>query len=103
MRIFLAGVGCVGKTTVGAKLAHLLGYPFFDLDVEIERFFGISIERLQNSYLTSNSFRIAASEALKHLLSRDDSRHCVIALPPSGLMGGYGRLSTRRETPPLPC
>jgi shikimate kinase len=89
MRIFLAGVGCVGKTTVGAKLADFLGCPFFDLDVEIERFFGISIERLQNSYLTSHSFRIAASEALKHLLSRDDSRHCVIALPPSGLMGGY--------------
>ena len=92
MRIFLAGVGCVGKTTVGAKLADLLGYPFFDLVVEIERFFGISIERLQNSYLTSNSFRIAASEALKHLLSRDDSRHCVIALPPSGLMGGYWKV-----------
>lgn len=64
MRIFLAGVRCVGKTTVGAKLADLLGYPFFDLDVEIERFFGTSIERLQNSYLTSHSFRIAASQAL---------------------------------------
>jgi shikimate kinase len=36
MRIFLAGVGCLGKTAVGAKLADLLGYPFFDLDVEIE-------------------------------------------------------------------
>jgi shikimate kinase len=31
MRIFLAGVSCVGKTTVGIKLAELLGCPFFDL------------------------------------------------------------------------
>jgi hypothetical protein len=37
MRIFLAGIGCVGKTTVGAKLADLLDHRFFDLDVEIER------------------------------------------------------------------
>jgi shikimate kinase len=97
MRIFLAGVRCVGKTTVGAKLADLLGYPFFDLDVEIERFFGTSIERLQNSYLTSHSFRIAASQALKHVLSRDDSRHCVIALPPSGLMGGYWKVVNKTQ------
>lgn len=40
MRIFLAGVGCVGKTTIGALLASLIEYQFFDLDVETERFFG---------------------------------------------------------------
>jgi shikimate kinase len=32
MRIFLTGVSCVGKTTIGAKLAGLLGIAFFDLD-----------------------------------------------------------------------
>jgi adenylylsulfate kinase-like enzyme len=36
MRIFLAGVSCVGKTTVGSRLADLLCCPFFDLDLEIE-------------------------------------------------------------------
>jgi hypothetical protein len=35
MRIFLTGVACVGKTTIGAKLADLLTYQFFDLDGEI--------------------------------------------------------------------
>jgi shikimate kinase len=39
MRIFLAGVSCVGKTTIGAQLAGLLECGFFDLDIEIERFF----------------------------------------------------------------
>jgi hypothetical protein len=46
MRIFVAGVSCVGKITIGARLASLLEYRFFDLDVETERFFGTSIERL---------------------------------------------------------
>ncbi len=89
MRIFLAGVSCVGKTTIGAQLAGLLDYRFFDLDVEIERFFETSIERLLSRHLTSQDFRRAASQALQHVLSREDSYNCVIALPPSGLLGGY--------------
>jgi shikimate kinase len=96
MRIFLAGVSCVGKTTIGAQVAGLLECRFFDLDVEIERFFATSIERLQNRHLTSHNFRLVASRALKHVLSREDSCNCVIALPPSGLLGGYWKVI--RET-----
>lgn len=91
MRIFLTGVGCVGKSTVGKKLGELLGLRFFDLDNEIESFFETSIERLQNKFLTIHSFRDEAAKALVHLLSRPESRDSVIALPPSGLMGGYLR------------
>ena len=91
MRIFLTGVGCVGKTTIGKKLAKLLGVRFFDLDNEIESFFETSIERLQNRFLTIHSFRNEAAKALVHLLNRPESQDCVIALPPSGLMGGYLR------------
>lgn len=89
MRIFLAGVSCVGKTTVGAKLATLLGYPFFDLDDEIESFFSMPIGRLQNECLTMSSFQQEASKALKHLLQQKESIDAVIALPPSGLMDNY--------------
>jgi shikimate kinase len=92
MRIFLTGVACVGKTTIGEKLAALLGYPFFDLDAEIESYFGTSIERLQNRYLTMHSYRKEASKALGQLLSRETSRDWVIALPPSGLMDSYWRV-----------
>jgi len=91
MRILLTGVGCVGKTTIGRMLAELLEVPFFDLDHEIETFFGISIERLQDRFLTTHSYRNEASKALVHLLNRPESQHSVIALPPSGLMGGYLR------------
>ena len=92
MRLFVTGVGCIGKTTIGGKLAALLDYPFFDLDEEIETFFETSIERLQARFLTMYSFRQEASKALKHLLAREDSRDSVIALPPSGLMDNYWRV-----------
>ncbi len=91
MRIFLIGVSCVGTTTIGKKLGALLGVRFFDLDEEIESFFETSIERLQHRFLTMHSFSMEAAKALVHLLNRPESRDCVIALPPRGLMGGYLR------------
>ena len=92
MKVFLAGVSCVGKTTIGAKLASLLGYPFFDLDHEIETFFGKPLERLQAECLSKHAFRKKARQALGHLLAQDQTENCVVALPPSGLMGEYPRL-----------
>ena len=89
MRVFLTGVSCVGKTTIGRRVAELLGVKFFDLDHEIETFFGTSIERLQKKLRTIHSYRKEGARALVHLLNRPDSRDSVIALPPSGLMGGY--------------
>ena len=96
-RIFLTGVSCIGKTAVGEALAALLRVDFFDLDGEVETFFGTSIERLQNRFLTIHSYREKAAEALVYLLARPQSRASVIALPPSGLMGGYLR-AIRKST-----
>jgi shikimate kinase len=92
MKVFLTGVSCVGKTAIGAKLATLLGYPFFDLDHEIETFFGKPLERLQAECLSKHAFRKKACQALRHLLAQDQTENCVVALPPSGLMGEYPRL-----------
>jgi len=97
MRIFLTGVSCVGKTTVGAKLAPLLSRPFFDLDHEIESFFSMPIERLQGQCLTMYAFRQEAAKALTHLLKREESGEAVIALPPSGLMDNYWRVVKRAK------
>ena len=66
-----------------------MGLTFFDLDHEIETFFNTSIERLQARFLTSHSYSNEAAKALLHLLARPESLRSVIALPPSGLMGGY--------------
>ncbi len=92
MRIFLTGVSCVGKTTIGKQLADLLGIYFFDLDDEIESFFKTSTEHLQDKFLTIHSFRNEAAKALVYLLKQPESQNSVIALPPSGLMGGYLRV-----------
>ena len=90
--MYLTGVSCVGKTAIGRDLASLRSTPFFDLDAEEERYFGDSIERLQNRFPTAQSFRNEAAKALSALLSEPPSTSAVIALPPSGLMGGYWRV-----------
>ena len=95
MRLFVTGVACVGKTTIGRRAASLIGLTFFDLDHEVETFFNTSIERLQERFLTPHSYRNEAAKALLHLLARPESRHSLIALPPSGLMGGYLRAIKR--------
>jgi shikimate kinase len=91
VRVFLTGISCVGKTTIGEKVADLLGVRFFDLDAEVETFFGTSIERLQMRFLTTHAYRNEAAKALIDLLRRPESQDSVVALPPSGLMGAYLR------------
>lgn len=92
MRIFITGVGCIGKTTIGKKIAELMESQFFDFDKEIENYFETSIEKLQNKFLTIHSFRDEAAKALTHIISQPKSENSVIALPPSGLMSGYWRV-----------
>ncbi len=89
MRILLAGVACVGKSTIGVELACLLEIPFFDLDTEVEAFYHESIPRLQARFLTMDHYRRKACRVLKDVLSRTDATQCVIALPPSGLRPPY--------------
>ena len=89
MKIFLVGVSCVGKTTIGSRLAEIVGYKFFNLDTFVEEYYGMSLERLQGKLLTMYSFRIEAAKALKHLIDNNKGENYIVALPPSGLMGGY--------------
>jgi len=88
----------VGKTTIGSKLAALLGVPFFDLDSEVEAFFQSSIANLQLKYRTMNAYRGKACRVLKAILARPDARDCVVALPPSGLMAPYWNVVKQART-----
>lgn len=92
MRIFLVGVSCVGKTTIGLNLAKQLECNFFDFDEEVEKFFGMPITHLQERFENMESFREEASKALLHVLACEESINSVIALPPSGLMNFYWKV-----------
>jgi shikimate kinase len=45
MNLVLFGVSNVGKTVIGRLLAAKLGYAFYDLDDEVKKFLGVSIEK----------------------------------------------------------
>ena len=84
MNIFLTGVSCVGKSTLGKILADRLNYQFYDLDSEIEKYFGESIERLMSRYLTGHNFRYKIGVVvLKDILFNRSSNDSVIVLPTS--------------------
>jgi len=89
MRVLLTGIGCVGKSTIGAELASLLGVPFFDMDIEVEAFYHESIPRLQAQSLTINNYRRKVCRVLRDVLARTDATDCVMAIPPSGLRPPY--------------
>lgn len=69
-KIYLVGVSCVGKTTIGRHLAEYLDYLFYDIDEEVEKYYNKAIERLQNECITMNGYREKASVVLDYLLKR---------------------------------
>lgn len=91
-RILLAGVSCVGETTIGKKLGDLIGFRFYDLDEEVEAFYGASIERLQKQHQSLEMFRVAAADVLKKIISNSANQNCIVALPPRGLMNAYWKV-----------
>jgi shikimate kinase len=93
LRVSLVGVSCVGTTTIGRILADRRGWPFFDLDEEIERHFGLSIERLQARFLTGYSYRKECAVVLERIATA--SPDCVIALPLSGRRDAFLRVVRR--------
>jgi shikimate kinase len=69
-RIYLVGFMGAGKTTVGRELALLLGYQFLDIDAEVEKVEGRTVEELfrdrGEGYFREKEWEILASTALRH-------------------------------------
>ncbi|OGX06594.1 MAG: hypothetical protein A3G87_09310 [Omnitrophica bacterium RIFCSPLOWO2_12_FULL_50_11] len=95
MGIFLVGVSCVGKSTIGKCLAQCLKYEFYDLDAEVEKFFKTSIARVKAILLSEYTFRKKSSFVLKKLIDANANHGYVVALPPSGLRDCFARLLRR--------
>ncbi len=87
MILYLVGISCVGKTTIGKMLAEKIGFSFFDLDLEIQNYYKKPIERIQDECFTMNGYREKASVVLDYLFAKNiDS---VISGTPSGLKYSY--------------
>jgi shikimate kinase len=87
MILYLVGISCVGKTTIGKLLADKVGFKFFDLDIEIQNYYNKPIERIQEECFTMNGYREKASIVLDSLFSKDTD--AVISGTPSGLKFSY--------------
>lgn len=87
MILYLVGISCVGKTTIGKMLAETIDFPSFDLDIEIQNFYNKPIERIQDECFSMNEYREKASKVLDLLFSKNiDS---VISGTPAGLKYTY--------------
>ena len=91
-RVALVGVSCVGKTTVGRRLADVLACPFIDFDEAIETHYGSPLGRVKGGFLTQTSFRRAAAPIIARRLAGFADQGFVLALPPSGLHAPHYRM-----------
>ena len=89
MSVCLYGPSGTGKTTVGKLLAERLNMTWFDLDDEIEKESGQTIETMFR-ILGEGVFRELESTTLDHLLKADPSS--VISLGGGALLNNQNRL-----------
>jgi len=96
MKIFLVGVSCIGKTTIGKHLADRIERQFIDFDEEIERYFLMPISKIKARFFSERSFRTEASKILKRIIEQNEDR--IVAMPPSGLMDSYWRILKKSDS-----
>lgn len=78
--LYLVGFMASGKTTVGRALAEEIGWPFCDIDSEIEAREGKSIAQIFAEG-GEGAFRRLETEAIRsHVVSVEAGHPCVIAL-----------------------
>ena len=87
IKIYLVGISCVGKSSIGKLLAEELGFSFYDFDTEIEKYFGKPIEYIQEKHIFQYDFREETRIVLKKLFGKKENS--VIASLPSGLRDVY--------------
>lgn len=95
MIIYLVGLSCIGKSTIGRMLAEKIGYSFFDLDEEIEKYYQQPIERIQDECYSMNGYRKKGSVVLDKLFS--ETVDSVISGTPSGLKDSYLQVYKRHK------
>lgn len=88
MRVALFGISCVGKSTLGAKLAEIYDYRFVDFDAEVRARMNMSITRIKKSCFNEHRYRQTVKHILPEILSENPD-NMVLAMPPGGLLREY--------------
>ena len=96
MRIYIVGVACVGKSTIGEAVAKKLGYRFIDFDFEVEGRMGEHISTIKNRHFNEHGYRDEVQHILKDIL-KEYKDNVVIVMPPGGMFGQY--LSILKKNP----
>ena len=79
MKILLFGMSCVGKTTTGKLLSEKLGWSFYDLDDEVKRRKGTTIENFVKSAPLRERDKVRG-EIIREILNEDEN--LVLAVSP---------------------
>jgi shikimate kinase len=69
--VVFVGMMATGKTRIGRKLAHILDWPFFDTDAEIEKRAGCSVAEIFTRD-GEERFRAAEASIVMDILARED-------------------------------
>jgi shikimate kinase len=72
LKVVLVGLPGSGKSTFGRQLAIELGFPYSDLDHEIERKYGLKIPEIFSTH-GEGKFREWETEVLAEVLQKDSS------------------------------
>src|SRR4030065_751823 len=91
-KILITGVSCVGKSSIGKRLAEILDCAFYDLDVELEHHFHMPLSRLKAPALPGSPCRQKAPRSLDRILQENRDGNLIVALPPSGLCDSYRKV-----------
>lgn len=96
MIVLLFGISNVGKSTVGKILAEKLCYDFYDLDDEIKKHYGVTLEEFVNTG-TLRERDDKRGALIKHLISKPSS-NMVIAVTPLSHVEGIRKLLMTKDT-----